>query len=98
MRGGLLPHETFLWGAVASATPLRGRCGGAAKERIRGRQGLEETCLPQTPAFSTSLLTGSSSHMFISTPRGTACAVSVRAKMKIEGSGCGGEALRALTI
>ena len=46
VRGGLLPHETFLWGAVASATPLRGRCGGAAKERIRGRQGLE-----RRPAF-----------------------------------------------
>ena len=45
VRGGLLPHETFLWGAVASATPLRGRCGGSAKERIRGRQGLEETRL-----------------------------------------------------
>ena len=62
VRGGLLPHETFLWGAVASATPLRGRCGGAAKERIRGRQGLEETRLLQTPAFSPSLLTSSSAH------------------------------------
>ena len=68
VRGGLLPHETFLWGAVASATPLRGRCGGEAKERIRGRQGLEETRLLQTPAFSPSLLTGSSAHMFIPTP------------------------------
>ena len=96
VRGCLLPHETFLWGAVASATPLRGRCGGAAKERIRGRQGLEETRLPQTPAFSPSLLTGSSSHMFISIPRGTACAVSVRAKMKIEGSGRSARRFRAL--
>ena len=96
VRGGLLPHETFLWGAVASATPLRGRCGGAAKERIQGRQGLEETRLPQTPAFSPSLLTGSSSHMFISTPRGTASAVSVRGKMKIEGSGCSARLLPAL--
>ena len=96
VRGGLLPHETFLWGAVASATPLRGRCGGAAKERIRGRQGLEETRLLQTPAFSPSLLTGSSSHMFISTPRGTACAVSVRAKMKIEGSGRSARRFRAV--
>ena len=98
VRGGLLPHETFLWGAVASATPLRGRCGGAAKERIRGRQGLEETRLLQTPAFSPLLLTVSSSHMFIPTPRGTASAVSVRGKMKIEGSGCSGEALRAFNI
>ena len=68
VRGGLLPHETFLWGAVASATPLRGRCGGAAKERIRARQGLEEARLLQTPAFSPSLLTGSSAHMFIRSP------------------------------
>ena len=52
--------------------------------------------LPQTPAFSPSLLTGSSSHMFISTPRGTACAVSVRAKMKIEGSGRSARRFRAL--
>ena len=94
--GGLQPHETFLWGVVASATPLRGRCGGSAKERIRGRQGLEETRLPQTPAFSPSLLTGSSSHMLISTPRGTACAVSVRAKMRIEGSGRSARRFRAL--
>ena len=92
----LLPHETFLWGAVASATPLRGRCGGAAKERIRGRQGLEETRLLQTPAFSPLLLTVSSSHMFIPTPRGTASAVSVRGKMKIEGSGCSARLLPAL--
>ena len=92
----LTRHSSGVQWAVASATPLRGRWGGAAKERIRGRQGLEETRLPQTPAFSPSLLTGSSSNMFISTPRGTASAVSVRAKMKIEGFGRSARRLRAL--